>query len=87
MKEKDDREEEEEGPEIISYRGAVFDADAALCRVRVNPSRRRQEGREREVACEAASEAASAATSVNSGNHEKRLLPSWPAAVLSPVTA
>ena len=44
-------------------------------------TRRRQEGRE--VACEAAS----AATSVNSGNHEKRLLPSWPAAVLSPVTA
>ena len=37
MKEEDDREEEE-GPEIISYRGAVFDADAALCRVRVNPS-------------------------------------------------
>ena len=45
MKEKDDREEEErEGPEIISYRGAVFDAEA-LCRVRVNPS---QAGRERE---------------------------------------
>ena len=37
MKEKDDREEEEDGPEIISYRGAVFDADTALCRVRVNP--------------------------------------------------
>ena len=45
MKEKDDREEEEDGPEIISYRGAVFDADAALCRVRVNPS---QAGEERE---------------------------------------
>ena len=44
MKEKDDREEEEDGPEIISYRGAVFDADA-LCRVRVNPS---QAARERE---------------------------------------
>ena len=54
MKEKDDREEEEEeeeGPEIISYRGAVFDADAALCRVRVNPSQAGRE-REREVACE-----------------------------------
>ena len=73
---RDDREEE--APEVISYHGAVFDADA-LCRVRVNPSRAGRE-REREVACEAA-------TSVNSGNHEKRLLPSWPAAVLSPVTA
>ena len=56
MKEKDDREEEEEedGPEIISYRGAVFDADAALCRVRVNPSQAggRLRGRERCDLCE-----------------------------------
>ena len=58
MKEKDDREEEEEedGPEIISYRGAVFDADA-LCRLRANPSqagreRGRLRGRERCDLCE-----------------------------------